>query len=56
MVKRCLGALEEPPVVEALSFLDLTERDRFLLNGPSIVSDQHDTSPARVYAIPRCEL
>lgn len=33
MVKRCLGALEEPPVVEALSFLDLTERDRFLLIG-----------------------
>ena len=33
MVKRCLGALEEPPVVEALSFLDRTERDRFLLVG-----------------------
>ena len=33
MVKRCLGALEEPPVVEALSFLDLTERDRFLSLG-----------------------
>lgn len=31
MVKRCLGALEEPPVVEALSFLDLTERDRFMV-------------------------
>ena len=30
MVNRCLGALPELPVVEALSFLDLTESDRFL--------------------------
>ena len=29
-MNRCLGALPELPVVEALSFLDLTERDRFL--------------------------
>ena len=34
MVKRCLGAELEPPVVvEALSFLDLTERERFLVEG-----------------------
>ena len=30
MVNRCLGALAELPVVEALSFLDLMESDRFL--------------------------
>ena len=29
MVKRCFGALfSEPPVVEALSFLDRTDRER----------------------------
>ena len=31
-MKRCLGAELEPPVVvEVLSFLDLTERERFLV-------------------------
>ena len=29
-MNRCLGPLPELPVVEALSFLDLTESDRFL--------------------------
>lgn len=30
MVKRCLGALFSEPALEALSFLDRTERERFL--------------------------
>lgn len=30
-VKRCLGVVAKPPELEALSFLDRTERDRFLV-------------------------
>ena len=46
MVKRCLGALFSEPTLEALSFLDRTERERFLITlksllriGESLVDD-----------------
>ena len=45
-MNRCLGA--ELPVVEALSFLDLTESDRFLTEGyRSLVKESRDYTKTR---------